>query len=309
MVKQWTSNDIPDMSGKTVIITGANSGLGYESSLALAKKNATIIMACRNLDKAQSALNEIKQEVADADVHIMALDLGDLSSVRNFALSFNTQYDRLDVLMNNAGILGGPYQETVDGFEMHIGINHLGHFALTGLLLDHLLQTKNSRIVTISSGLHRAGKMNFDDLHMRRKYNPYMAYNNSKLANILFTRALDKRLDGHEAIAVAAHPGYAATNLQGKSGNFIEDFFVVQIGNRLANVQARGVWSQLYAATAPDIEGAAYYGPHLFGIRGYPAKESPSKAACNDADAERLWQVSVEATGVDYALLTPAPTQ
>ena len=310
MVNQWTGTDIPDMTGKIAIITGANSGLGYESTLALAKKNATIIMACRSIDKAQSALDAIKQQVSGADAHIMTLDLGDLSSVRDFASTFKAQYERLDILLNNAGLMATPFRETPDGFETQFGVNHLGHFALTGLLLDRLLNTPASRVVNVSSGLHRNGTMNFDDLHMKSSYSGWNAYYQSKLANILFTRALDKRLQGQDTIAVAAHPGYASTNLQTKTGNAIQTFIMEKVMNPLmAQSAAKGALPQLYAATAADVSGGNFFGPHFMRLRGYPVLEVPSDAAQNDDDAERLWQMSVEMTQVDYAMLKAAPTQ
>lgn len=303
MVEKWTANDIPDLTGKVIIITGANSGLGYESTLALAKKNATVIMACRSVDRAQSALDDVKRQVADADVTIMALDLGNLASVRKFAENFKAQYDRLDVLLNNAGVMGLSFGETVDGFETQFGINHLGHFALTDLLLETLLKTESSRIVNVSSSLHRQGSMHFDDLHMKNNYSRWQAYHQSKLANLLFTRALDKRLQGQNTIVTAAHPGFSATKLQTKTGNFLLTFVMEKIMSPIMAQSAEmGALSQLYASTAPDVSGGTYYGPHK-GMRGYPALEIPSDDARNDADAEKLWDLSVEMTGIDYAIL------
>jgi len=305
MTEKWTAQNIPDMSDKVVIITGANSGLGYESTLALVKKKATVIMACRNLEKAQSALDSIQQAVPDADTRIMSLNLGDLASVRQFVDEFKANYDRLDVLMNNAGVLGMPYQETPDGFETHIGVNHFGHYVLTGLLLETLLQTSQSRIVSVSSNLHHVGWINFDNINLKNRFHYLLAYNQSKLANVLFIKALNRRLQsaGHDTLAAVAHPGYTATNLQAKSGNLIDDLFVKYVGNGLIahSNNAMGAWSQLYAATAPDVKGGAYYGPDWFGLRGHPVERTPSRAARNPEKADRLWQLSEEMTGVVYS--------
>lgn len=303
MVEKWTAQNIPDMTGKVIIITGANSGLGYESTLALAKKNGTIIMACRSIDRAQTALDDVKRQIPDADVTIMALDLGNLASVREFADAFKTQYDRLDVLLNNAGIMGTSFRETPDGFESQFGVNHLGHFALTGLLLETLLKTENSRVVNVSSSLHRQGKMHFDDVHLKNNYSPWQAYFQSKLANLLFTLALNKRLKDSNTIVVSAHPGYSATNLQTTTGNPILRFLMEKVMSPLMAQSAEmGALSQLYASVMPDVSRRDFYGPHK-GMRGYPALEVPSEDARNDADAERLWDLSVEMTGVDYAIL------
>src|ERR1041385_6095959 len=190
----WTTADIPDQSGRVVVITGANSGIGYESAAVLARKGAQVVMACRSVDKAEHARQDILQTAPGAKVDILPLNLGDLSSVRTFAETFNARYDRLDILMNNAGIMSTPYGKTVAGFEMQFGTNHLGHFALTGLLMPKLLKTPHSRVVIVSSGVYLNGHINFDDLQSEKRYNPWSAYSQSKLATILFMEELQRKL-------------------------------------------------------------------------------------------------------------------
>jgi NAD(P)-dependent dehydrogenase (short-subunit alcohol dehydrogenase family) len=296
----WTTADIPDLSGKVAIVTGANSGIGYETALELAQKGATVVMACRSLLKAESAANEIRQTNPSGEVVVMKLDLGDLDSVRDFAAAFQARYDRLDLLINNAGIMVPPYGKTAQGFETQIGVNHLGHFALTGLLLDVLLRTSQSRVVTVSSGSHRFGQMDFADLHWERKtYKPNPAYGQSKLANLLFTYELQRKLAaaGRDIIAVAAHPGWTETNLQQHSGlaSFLNPFF--------AQPQPMGALPTLRAAVDPSADGGEYYGPAGFmEMRGYPVVVESNDASHNLADARRLWQVSERLTGVTFDL-------
>ena len=215
---KWTTNNIPDLTGKVVIVTGANSGIGWDTAVALAEKGATVIMACRNLVKSQAALDALKAQVPNADVELMQLDLANLESVRQLADEFKAKYDRLDLLINNAGIMMVPFAMTVDGFESHFGTNHLGHFALTGLLLDRILATPGARVVNVSSGAHLIGSMNFDNLMYENGegYSSTRAYAQSKLANLLFTYELQRRFEaaGVDAEALAAHPGGSNTNLQ-----------------------------------------------------------------------------------------------
>jgi NAD(P)-dependent dehydrogenase (short-subunit alcohol dehydrogenase family) len=296
----WTTADIPDLSGKVAIVTGANSGIGYETALELAQKGATVVMACRSLLKAESAANEIRQTNPSGEVVVMKLDLGDLDSVRDFAAALQARYDRLDVLLNNAGSMVPPYGKTAQGFETQIGVNHLGHFALTGLLLDVLLRTSQSRVVTVSSGSHRFGQMDFADLHWERKtYKPNPAYGQSKLANLLFTYELQRKLAaaGQDTIAVAANPGWTETNLQQHSGlaSFLNPFF--------AQPQPVGALPTLRAAVDPSANGGEYYGPAGFmEMRGYPVVVESNDASHNLADAQRLWQVSERLTGVTFDL-------
>lgn len=300
----WTTDDIPDQSGKVAIVTGANSGIGYETALVLAEKGAAVVMACRNLQKAEPAADEIRQSNPPGEVVVMELDLGDLDAVRRFAAAFQERYDRLDLLINNAGIMMPPYGKTAQGFETQIGVNHLGHFALTGLLLDLLLQTPQSRVVTVSSGAHRYGRIDFDDLHWERKaYKPNPAYGQSKLANLLFTYELQRKLTaaGKDTIAVAAHPGWTETNLQRHSGlaAFLNPF--------LAQPQPMGAPPTLMAATGPRVRGGDYYGPDgLMEMRGYPTLVQSSDASHNLAAARQLWEVSEQLTGVHFAQLNQA---
>jgi NAD(P)-dependent dehydrogenase (short-subunit alcohol dehydrogenase family) len=294
----WTANNIPDLTGKVAIVTGANSGIGYETALALAQKGASVVMACRSLPKAEAAADQVRLLNPSGVVEVMKLDLGDLDSVRQFAAAFQEQYDRLDMLINNAGIMVPPYGKTAQGFETQIGVNHLGHFALTGLLLELLLHTPQSRIVTVSSIAHQFGQIDFDDLHWERKaYQPNPAYGQSKLANLLFTYELQRRLTaaGKDTVAVAAHPGWTETNLQQHSGlaTFFNPFF--------AQPQPMGALPTLMAATDPDVRGGEYYGPGGFmKMRGYPTKVDSNDQSKDQAVAARLWQVSESAVGVTY---------
>jgi len=297
----WTTDNIPDQSGKVAIVTGANSGIGFETALELAQKGATVVMACRSLPKAETATQQIRQTNPPGTVEVMELDLGDLDSVRRFAAAFQEKYDRLDLLINNAGIMMPPYGKTAQGFETQIGVNHLGHFALTGLLLDLLLQTPQSRVVTVSSGAHRFGRIDFDDLHWERKaYKPNPAYGQSKLANLLFTYQLQRKLAaaGQDTIAVAAHPGWTQTNLQRHSGlaSFLNPFF--------AQPQPMGALPTLRAAVDPNLTGGEYYGPAGFmEMRGYPVLVQSNDASHNLVDARRLWEVSEQLTGVPFSQL------
>jgi NAD(P)-dependent dehydrogenase (short-subunit alcohol dehydrogenase family) len=295
---QWTANDIPDQSGRVVIVTGANSGIGYETARALAQKGATVIMACRSIDKANEAVTLCRAEEPQGGVEVMQLDLGDLDSVQGFAEGFKDQYDRLDLLINNAGIMQPPFGLTEQKFETQFGVNHLGHFALTGLLLDVVMRTPGSRIVTVSSTMHKYGKIDFDNLNAESGYSATSAYGQSKLANLLFTYELQRKLEdaGSDTIATAAHPGWTETNLQRHSGG-------VRFLNRfLAQTPEMGALPTLRAATDPDARGGSYYGPsNRFESAGYP-KQVKSNARSHDSDvAQRLWTVSEEMTGVRYS--------
>jgi len=299
--QKWTTNNIPDLTGKVIIVTGANSGIGFEAAKEFARKGTRVVLACRDAKKAEAAAKQIHGEYPDATLEIMALDLSDLSSVRAFATNFISRYSSLDILCNNAGVMALPQRfETADGFEMQFGTNHLGHFALTGLLLDVLLSTPNARVVTVSSGAHRFGKVEFDNLNAERVYKKWNAYGLSKLANLLFTYELQRRLEraGKDVIAVAAHPGYTATNLQTHSGLF--SF----LNNFLAQKQEMGALPTLYAATSPDMHGGDYIGPDgLMEQRGYPKKVQSNDASHDEEVAQKLWQVSEELTGVQFAQL------
>ncbi|MBZ0294851.1 MAG: SDR family NAD(P)-dependent oxidoreductase [Anaerolineae bacterium] len=302
MAQQWTEHDIPDQTGSVAIVTGANSGIGWDTARALAQKGATVIMACRSMKKADMAADKIRTLNPSGSVTIMALDLGDLDSVRSFAAAFRAQYDRLDLLINNAGVMIPPYGKTVQGFEQQFGVNHLGHFALTGLLLDMLNATPGARVVTVSSGAHQFGVINFEDLNWEKGYPAQRAYGQSKLANLLFTYELQRKLNaaGQGTLAVASHPGWTATNLQQHSGLF-------EVLNPLfAQTTDMGALPTLYAATAQDVHGGEYFGPGGFmEMRGYPKKVNSNARSHDEAVARRLWQVSEDLTQVTF-MLEPA---
>ncbi len=296
--KKWDATQMPDQSGRVAIVTGANSGIGFETAKGLAEKGAMVVMACRNQAKGESAASSIRQEKPLGRVQAMTLDLSSLASVRAFVAEFSSKFDRLDLLINNAGVMALPKRlETADGFEMQFGTNHLGHFALTGLFWDMLVKTPGSRVVNVSSGAHRAGRMAWDDLQSKKSYSPFGAYSQSKLANLLFTYELQRRLDraGIQTVATAAHPGWTATNLQAHSGvaGFLNPFF--------GQKPPMGALPTLYAATAPDVVPNGYYGPDGFlEMKGYP-KRTESNTRSHDLEAaKRLWAVSEDLTAVSF---------
>ena len=288
---------MPDLTGETAIVTGANSGIGYEMARALARKGARVILACRNKDKGAAAGRRIVQEDPGAKAELMQLDLSDLASVRRFADEFTSQYDRLDMLINNAGIMRTPFGKTADGFELQFGTNHLGHFALTGLLLALIIHTPQARIITISSGGHRFGKIDFDNLNGEKEYDPGGAYGQSKLANLLFTYELQRRFEdaGIPTIAAAAHPGWTVTNLQ------VHWRMLRVLNPFIGQKPIMGALPALYAAAAPDVQGGDYYGPNgWLGLRGHPIKVPSSDSSYDTVVAAKLWTVSEELTGVRY---------
>lgn len=293
----WTTDNMPDQTGRVAIITGANSGIGYETARALAKKGATVIIACRNQQKGEAAAQQIRDEKPKGTVRMMQLDLADLDSVRHFAETIHHDYDRLDLLINNAGIMHPPFGKTKQGFETQFGVNHLGHFSLTGLLLDLIKRTPHARIVTVSSMAHRFGRIDFDNLNAEKGYRANAAYGQSKLANLLFTYELQHKLraSGNDTIAVAAHPGWTATNLQQHSG-------VVRFFNRFfAQTPEMGALPTLRAATAPDVQGGDYYGPsRRMEMVGYPIKVQSNGRSHDTEVAAQLWTVSEDMTGVQY---------
>ena len=307
---KWTANDMPDLSGRTAVVTGGNSGTGYEAALALAAGRARVVLACRDAVRGAAAAAAIAKAHPDADVEAAALDLASLDSVRRFAREFDGRHARLDLLCNNAGVMALPYARTRDGFEMQFGTNHLGHFALTGLLLAKLLATAGSRVVTVSSTAHKAGRMRFDDLSSERSYGRWSAYAQSKLANLLFAFELQRRLAarGAETISVACHPGYAATNLQSAAARIEGSAFMESVWNAanriFAQSTAMGALPTLYAATAPDVRGGDYIGPDTFlESWGHPRKVEPRASARDAAAAARLWEASETMTGVRYESL------
>jgi NAD(P)-dependent dehydrogenase (short-subunit alcohol dehydrogenase family) len=281
-----------DQFDRTFVITGANSGIGLAAARELAASGARVVLAVRDVTKGEAAAAELR-----GDPEVRSLDLADLASVRAFAAGLDRD---IDALVNNAGVMATPHRLTADGFELQLGTNHLGHFALTGLLLPRI----RDRIVTISSGAHRAGRINFDDLQSERSYQRWLAYCQSKLANLLFMYELQRRLDaaGSPLRSVAAHPGYAATNLQSHTES-IQDR-IMALGNRLlAQSDEQGAWPTLYAATTPELRGGSYVGPDGFlEQRGNPKLVGSSSAARNEQTAHRLWEVSEDLTGVHYEL-------
>jgi NAD(P)-dependent dehydrogenase (short-subunit alcohol dehydrogenase family) len=304
----WSSAEIPDQSGRTVVITGANSGLGFAATKLFARKGAHVVMACRNLDRARTAQEEIRSSLGDPSLSVLELDLADLESVRSFVTAFEQGHDDLHVLCNNAGIMAIPRRETADGFEMQFGVNHLGHFALTGLLIDRLQETSGeSRVVTHSSGLHENGEIEFEDLQSERDYDKWEAYAQSKLANLLFAYELDRRLRdlGASVKSVGCHPGYADTALQQRgpemSGSRLR-LWGMKIANRLfAQSAEQGVLPMLYAATAPEISGGEYVGPGGFmNMRGQPEIQESSALSTDIDVAARLWEISEELTGLTF---------
>lgn len=308
-LQQWLTGHIPAQTGKTVLITGANSGLGFEAAKMLAAKGARVILAVRDSAKGERAAIEIRRTVPAAQLELLPLDLASLASIRDAAAMFAQTHDRLDILINNAGVMAIPRRTTADGFEMQFGTNHLGHFALTGLLLPRLLQTPAARVVTVSSGAHLLGRINFADLQGERRYQPWLAYGQSKLANLLFAYDLQRRLvaAGGQVISVAAHPGYAATNLQTVGPEMAGSPLGVKVmaaANRvLAQSAAMGALPEVYAATSPDVCGGDYIGPDgRLGQSGFPKKVASSRRAHDQAVAARLWQVSEALTGVKYSL-------
>jgi NAD(P)-dependent dehydrogenase (short-subunit alcohol dehydrogenase family) len=293
---KWSANDIPDLSGKTAVVTGANSGLGYETTLALAGHGAHVVMACRDERRGSEALERVRTELPQSSVELSLLDLADLTSVRKFAEGYAGERDRLDILVNNAGVMAlSERRTTADGFEMQLGTNHFGHYALTGLLLPQLLARPGGRVVSVTSFGHIVGRMNFDDLQWERSYRKWLAYGRSKLANLLFIFELDRRARaaGTGVIAAVAHPGYANTNLQ--SGTSF------QWSNFMAQSAADGALPQLYAATAPDVQSGEFFGPSGFMQQhGAPKRVKAMKKAYDTDSARRLWEVSEQLTGVTY---------
>ncbi len=306
MNDKWTQQDIPDLKGKVIVVTGANSGLGFECSRTFAQKGATVVMTARNMTKGKAAQEEILHAHPGADVDLMKLDVGNLNSVRSFAAAFKAKYDRLDILLNNAGVMAIPRQETADGFEMQLGVNHLGHFALTGLLLDVIVQTPNARIHNVTSSANYTGSINFDDLMGEKEYSRWAAYGQSKLANVFFTFELQKRLAaaGHDTIVNTSHPGIVIGNLQAnsveQSDTKLEAVLYRLIQPFIAQDIKMGVLPMLYAMTAEEAKGGAFYGPKWFNMRGYPDEKKANSEAYDANALKRFWQISEQLTGVTY---------
>ncbi|MBT2446537.1 SDR family NAD(P)-dependent oxidoreductase [Streptomyces sp. ISL-43] len=314
----WKAAHIPDQSGRTAVVTGANSGIGYFAARELARRGATVVLACRSAARGRAAEVGLRAEVPGADVRFMPLDLADLATVREFAREFGQRHGSLDLLVNNAGVMALPYGRTADGFETQFGVNHLGHFALTGLLLPGLLAAgSGARIVNLSSGFHALGDVDHEDLNGERRYRRWIAYGRSKTANLLFTHELARRLAaaGSGIVTAAAHPGYSATNLHvgatPQAGTTLTSRIAVaanHLGNAVGNTviaqsAASGALPALYAATAPGIRPDEFIGPRL-GWRGAPARSWRAKWTLDDTSGERLWAASEKLTGVSYTSLS-----
>jgi NAD(P)-dependent dehydrogenase (short-subunit alcohol dehydrogenase family) len=294
---KWNLDSMPDQTGRFAIVTGANTGIGFETAAALAAGNANVVLACRSEPKALDAMERIRARTPAADLEFIELDLASLSSVEVFATAYRSGHQRLDLLINNAGVMVPPLGHTEDGFELQFGCNHLGHFALAGRLMDLLQATPGARVVNVSSMAHRQGKMDFDNLNAEKGYEKWPAYGQSKLANLLFTFELQRRLEqtGSDVIATAAHPGWTGTDLQRHSS------LIGVLNHVFAQSPPMGALPTLRAATDLEAEGGNYYGPKgLYEMRGYPVMVGTTDAAKNELDARRLWQVSEELTGVSF---------
>jgi NAD(P)-dependent dehydrogenase (short-subunit alcohol dehydrogenase family) len=310
----WSPADIPDLTGRSAVVTGANSGIGFHTALGLARAGADVVMACRDAARGEEALRRARQLCPGGRLELRTLDLADLAGVRDFA---STVAGRLDLLVNNAGVMATPQRRTRDGFELQLGTNHLGHFALTGLLLPAMLRDRaageDARVVTVSSMMHRTGRLRRDDLMHSSGYQRWRVYGQAKLANLLFALELQRRLDAAAlpVRSLAAHPGFAATNLQAVGPEMDGRAWLARLsrwGSRLvAQGPEAGSWPTLRAATDPSAPGGTYFGPGgLGGARGAPVVEAPSPQAMDAGDAAWLWERSVELTGVDFAALPAA---
>jgi NAD(P)-dependent dehydrogenase (short-subunit alcohol dehydrogenase family) len=306
MSSKWTADQIPDQTGRTAVVTGANSGLGLSTARELARAGAHVVLARRHLEKGEAALAEV-----GSGAELEALDLASLDSVRAFAERFLASHEGLDLLINNAGLMAPPRGVTADGFELQFGTNVLGHFALTGRLLGALEGREDARVVTLSSNAHKLGRINFDDLQSERRYNRWRAYNQSKLGDLLLALELDRRLRaaGSTVRSVAAHPGYSATNLQSAAPPALDRAVMVVTNHLLAQSEDMGALPTLYAATQPGLEGGTYVGPDGFmEQRGHPEPVTPAKAARDEETARRLWDVCEALTGVHYDFPARAST-
>ena len=304
MSTTWTGADVPGQSGRVAVITGANTGIGYEAAEVLAGKGAHVVLAVRNPDKGKQAVSRIKEAHPGARASVQQLDLTSLASVRAAADVLHGLYPQIDLLINNAGVMTTPKASTEDGFELQFGTNHLGHFALTGLLLDNMLAVQGSRVVTISSNAHRGGTINFGDLQSERSYNRMRAYGQEKLANLMFTYELDRRLlaRGAQTIAVAAHPGSSNTELARNLPRFVRKPFDF-LWSLVAQDPTMGALPTLRAATDPAVKGGQYYGPDGFGEqRGHPTLVQSSDKARDIEVQQRLWSVSEKLTGVRFVV-------
>jgi NAD(P)-dependent dehydrogenase (short-subunit alcohol dehydrogenase family) len=313
----WTAEDLPDLHGRVVVVTGASSGLGEATSVALSTRGAHVVLATRSADKTATVMERIRERAPSASLEHLSIDLADLGSVADAAGVLTERHDAVDAVVANAGIMAPPLRRTVDGFELQMGVNHFGHFAFVGRILPLVLAADAGRVVVVSSGAHRAGRIDLDDLNWERTpYRRWLAYGRSKLANLLYVLELQRRLDeaGYSAIAVGAHPGYARTALQttgptmqGGLGGRLTGLLSGVANALVAQPAARGVLPQLYATAADDVPGGSYWGPDGPGeARGFPAPASRSSQALDAEVARALWQASEQLTGVTYELSTTA---
>jgi NAD(P)-dependent dehydrogenase (short-subunit alcohol dehydrogenase family) len=311
--EKWTAADLPDLAGRVFVVTGGNSGLGLETARELARRGGHVVIACRDTGRGKAAVDDVQKSAPGASLETMALDLADLSSVRAFAEALRGRHSRLHALCNNAGVMALPYRRTANGFEMQLGTNHLGHFALTGLLLDTLLATPGARVVNVSSTMHRFGRIRFDDLQSEQRYWRWAAYSQSKLANLLFSYEMARRAEkaGADLTVAAAHPGYAATNLQTAGAKMDASTWkewIYELGNKsLAQSSAMGALPTLYAVAAPGVRGGDYFGPDGPGeMWGHPRRVGSSRRSRDLETASRLWEVSEKLTGVRFEALAGA---
>lgn len=298
-------NEIPSQSEKLAIVTGANDGLGFQTTLALSKKDIKVVMACRNLKKGNKALEEIIRQVPEARLELIHLDLSKLSSVRTFAEEYKQKHEQLDLLINNAGIMIPPYELTEDGFESQLGVNYLGHFLLTGLLLPLLEETSGSRVVSLSSNAHKNGKIHFDDMQFSKKYSAFAAYSQSKLACLIFAKELQRRLgkSGSKVLSVAAHPGISDTNLFKHMPKWVTSIFGGLIRRLMVQSPENGAKTIQYAALGMDIHGGDYIGPDGWQEwKGEPIKVKGNKLSEDKGVAKRLWEESEKLTDFEFSL-------
>ncbi|KAA3633573.1 MAG: SDR family NAD(P)-dependent oxidoreductase [Bacteroidetes bacterium] len=301
-MESFNLEKIPNQKGRIAIVTGANVGVGYETAIGLAKKQSKVIMACRNQQKAEKAKAAILDKVPDADLEIEILDLGNLDSVKNFASKFIEKYDRLDLLINNAGIMIPPFSKTEDGFESQMGVNYFGHFALTGKLMPHLENTENSRVVTLSSIAHRNAVIDFDNINSEQSYSKFAAYGQSKVACLMFAYELQRRLEkaGSDTISVAAHPGVSNTNLARHAPIWMKLLMPI-LGPFMTHSPEKAALPSLNAALGDNVRGGEYYGPTGYReMKGGPGKVSSSSYSMDTDVASRLWDVSEQLTGEKY---------
>jgi NAD(P)-dependent dehydrogenase (short-subunit alcohol dehydrogenase family) len=310
MATKWSAAQIPDQQGRFALVTGANSGIGYQAALELARHGAHVLLGCRSEQKAQDAVARLRAAVPDAKADFVLLDMASLRSIRDFAASFASSGLALDLLINNAGVMALPKRElTEDGFERQFGTNHLGHFALTGLLMPHILRAAAPRVITVASLAHQGGKIEFDNLQSERKYVPWAAYNASKLANILFARELDRRAreSGSRLLSLPVHPGVSQTQIvaNGPGPGDFKTRFIFTFAKFLTSPDSEGALPTLYAATAPGVHGGDYIGPDGFmELKGAPTVVKPRPHALDEATGRRLWEVSEQLTGVVYPPLS-----